>query len=492
MTPNVALSVIALSLSGLLRLRVGKTAAILEIALAIFPVVIGVANLYEIVTGRETQIIGFAFSHRASEWDLPSPFGRSAPNSAGVLIILGVAAILSHVKRYPWIGQVLTTLSLLVAALAIIGYLYNAPRLYIMKISNYAMAPQTAVAFAALSLGFLFVWDKGWTAVLFESDIAGVVSRRLLFTMLLFVPLLGYIRLHMQVLEYVSTEVGTGLIVIAILIVFTLTILQSASVIRILDENQKVAAERLRQTEKLAAAGRLAAVLAHEVNNPLEAVTNIVYLLSQRTGLQPDERHLIAMAEHELARIAQITRRTLAFYRESSAPVPTDLSQLIREAVEVYESKFSARGITLRLDLREVPLVTVYPGEIQQVLSNLILNAIDACGSGGVVAIRDRSTRDWTSGQEAVSITVADSGPGITSSNQALIFQPFFTTKGNQGSGLGLWVSLGLVLKHQGRIRFCTCTGERNHGASFSILLPLQNEIEVVPPATQVRPHALT
>ncbi len=209
----------------------------------------------------------------------------------------------------------------------------------------------------------------------------------------------------------------------------------------------RLAEQALRRAEKLAAAGRLAATVAHEVNNPLEALVNAIYLAQQATDIQEAAGHL-HLADSELRRITHIVRQTLGFYRESTLPQPTGLLRLVSEVLELYRSRSLSRGVTLQTRGQTVDevFVTVIAGEIKQVLANLIANAIDATPAGGIVETSVARCED------CVEIVVSDTGSGISEANRKHLFEPFFTTKADVGTGLGLWVSKGIVEKHGGAI----------------------------------------
>jgi PAS domain S-box-containing protein len=229
----------------------------------------------------------------------------------------------------------------------------------------------------------------------------------------------------------------------------------------------RLAEQALRRAEKLAAAGRLAATVAHEVNNPLEALVNFIYLAQHSKGLEEAAGHL-RLADSELRRITHIVRQTLGFYRESTLPQSTAVLQLVSEVLDLYRSRSTSRGVTLRTSTQTADevFVTVIAGEIKQVLANLIANAIDATPSGGIVETSVLCFED------AVEIVVSDTGCGISEANRKHLFEPFFTTKADVGTGLGLWVSKGIVEKHKGVI-LLDHAGEK--GTTFRVRLPNRN-----------------
>lgn len=229
------------------------------------------------------------------------------------------------------------------------------------------------------------------------------------------------------------------------------------------------AEDTLRKAERLATAGRLAATVAHEVNNPLEAVTNLIYLCQQDRNAPQSVRENLAIAESELSRVAHIVRQTLGFYRETTAPELTDISRLVRDLVELYERRFSVKRVELRTDLDDSLVANVVAGAIRQVVANLISNAMDACAAGDSVTVSARCLPD------NIHIKVADTGHGIAKEHRHRLFEPFFTTKRDVGTGLGLWVSKGIIEKHRGTLSVETSTDRDNHGTVVTIALPLQS-----------------
>jgi PAS domain S-box-containing protein len=240
--------------------------------------------------------------------------------------------------------------------------------------------------------------------------------------------------------------------------------------------DRKNAEDTLRKTEKLAATGRLAATIAHEINNPLEAVTNLLYLM--RTDPQNQEKYL-QMADQELKRVAHLTKQTLGFYRETSHPIQTKLSLLLEEVLAIYSARLAHRRIVVESEIDSDCEVVAYPGELRQVFSNLVSNAADAMADGGRLQVRLRYVSDQQSGREGVKVTVADNGCGMEPQVMRHIYEPFFTTKEDIGTGLGLWVTKGIVEKHQGRLRVRSSTGMSQHGTVFALFLPLKQTGEV-------------
>lgn len=230
------------------------------------------------------------------------------------------------------------------------------------------------------------------------------------------------------------------------------------------------AQEALRRSEKLAVTGRLAASIAHEINNPLEAVTNLLYLMRD-CGDGDQAKGYLEAADQELARVAEITRHTLRFYREPSHPVDTQVETVLRSVLVLYHSRMMAAGVepTVEILARDAT-VLASPGELRQVIANIVGNAIDAMRHGGRLRLRLR-VDSGRAGQQ-VRLTIGDTGSGIPQELLPTIFEPFVTTKGETGTGLGLWVT-GEILRRNGwTMQVRTRTGARGSGTVFSLVMP--------------------
>lgn len=221
--------------------------------------------------------------------------------------------------------------------------------------------------------------------------------------------------------------------------------------------DRKLAEEMLRRTEKLAATGRLAASIAHEINNPLEAVTNLLYLL-QRQDLQEEAHRYADMAQQELARVSQITQQTLRFYRQSSRPVAVRPGELLDSVLNLHRGRISGASIEVVRRYRGDIQLVAMSGELRQVFANIIGNALDAMPKGGRLLVSVRQSSDWKQSEAdpeapGVRIVIADTGSGMSPGVRRRIFEAFFTTKETTGTGLGLWISSGIIAKHKGTIR---------------------------------------
>jgi PAS domain S-box-containing protein len=235
---------------------------------------------------------------------------------------------------------------------------------------------------------------------------------------------------------------------------------------------QRKAEQALVQSEKLAAVGRLASSIAHEINNPLEAVTNLLYLAAITDDIL-DVRKYLHLAEVELRRVAGITSQTLRFHKQASSPQAITGQSLFASVLTIFQGKFANASIEVLERHRAVEPVRCFEGEIRQVLSNLVSNSLDAMSShGGRLSLRTRITTNWTTGERGVALTVADNGTGISPAVIGKLFHAFYTTKGTTGTGLGLWVSKEIIDRHKGTLRLRTTQKPGMSGTVFVVFLP--------------------
>jgi len=239
-----------------------------------------------------------------------------------------------------------------------------------------------------------------------------------------------------------------------------------AGIIALDASERKRSEEALRRSEKLAVTGRLAASIAHEINNPLEAITNLLFLLRNFDGVPEAARQYVSMAEYEVRRIAEITQQTLRFYRQPTQPAQATLSELLDSVLGLYHGRIHSLDIRVERDYDAELTLFCFAGEIRQVFANLIGNAIDASNAGGRLLVRARRSRDWKNpAQSGIRFAVADTGAGMDAEIREHIFEAFFTTKEVTGTGLGLWVSQEIVLKHHGTIRVRSRASAADNGA---------------------------
>ena len=234
--------------------------------------------------------------------------------------------------------------------------------------------------------------------------------------------------------------------------------------------DRKIQEASLRQSEKLAATGRLAATIAHEINNPLEAVTNLIYLCRTDPTVPPPIRSMLETADDELARVSQIAQQTLGFYRDTTRPGDIDLSAMLHGIVDLFSRKLQFKRLACRTHIQPGLRLYGLQGEIRQVFSNLLVNAIDA-SENSELTIRARGC--VIRRRPGISCLIVDRGTGVQPAVRERLFSPFITSKHSLGTGLGLWVSRGIVEKHGGTILYRTRT-EHPTGTVFRVFLPTE------------------
>jgi PAS domain S-box-containing protein len=243
---------------------------------------------------------------------------------------------------------------------------------------------------------------------------------------------------------------------------------------------QLKAEDALRKTERLAAMGRVAGIIAHEINNPLEAITSAFYLLRDHPSLDEEARYLAKLGEEELRRVGHITRQTLGFYRESRHPVEVSISALLDEILELQSRRMEFNNISLNKEYRSKGTIWGFPVELKQVFLNLIGNAVQAMPSGGTLRLHVFEASFQNRQRPEVCISICDTGTGINPEHARHLFEPFFTTKSTKGTGLGLWISKGIVQKYGGTIRVRSTSLTGRNITCFQVRLP---DVQVAPAA---------
>jgi PAS domain S-box-containing protein len=242
---------------------------------------------------------------------------------------------------------------------------------------------------------------------------------------------------------------------------------------------QRRAEAALIQSEKLAAVGRLASSISHEINNPLEAITNLLYLIALDEHLPEALKVYVHMAQSELSRVSQIATQTLRFHRQAVAPTRVSAAELVDAVVRLYTGRLANSNIRVETQYSTDARILCFENDIRQVLNNLIANAIDAMRTGGRLVIRAHTASLRARGsapQPGIRITVADTGHGMSAAVVARVFEPFFTTKDLNGTGLGLWISAGIVERHQGALRVRSSQQPGHRGTVFTLFLPCEEQ----------------
>ena len=244
--------------------------------------------------------------------------------------------------------------------------------------------------------------------------------------------------------------------------------------------DRKLTEAALQMADKLAAVGRLASSIAHEINNPLEAITNLFYLM-QTTPDRDEWPGFLALAQDELRRVSEIATQTLRFHRQASKPKPVNLAEMFRSVLILYKTRMENEDMTVESRLHGNINPCCYEGDVRQVIHNLVGNAYDAMRRSDIrhLSIRSHGSTSWKTGHRGVRVTVADTGCGMSAATVANLFEPFFTTKGINGTGLGLWVSLGIMQKHHGTLVVRSSQKPGRTGTVFSMFIPDLTSAEV-------------
>jgi len=459
--PNSAASFLCCAASILLQMRNRRLWHYVGLVLAGAVTVFAVLTTYEYAFRAHLGIDRLFMTHRLSDWNLPL-VGRYSVNSAVGFTFAGVALLTLRSKTGKPVSEFFAALVVLVSYLSLIGHMYGASNLY-----DNVMAVHTAVLFGLLGLSLLLAASRQALMGILLSPFAGAIaSRKMVAAVLVLLPALGGIELWAESKAHVSLNFGTALSVVIATTVFTILALRTAAVLNDTDRKRVATEEALLRSRQIEAAGRMAASVAHEINNPLEAVGNIIYLLKNTPLPEEDKERYLEIAEAELNRVAALARRTLGFYKEDAQAAAIDIRTLIDSVLDVYRSKLPPET-TVRKNIPENTFVLGRPGEIRQVLSNLVANAIDALPVQG-------GELQFNASQAAghVTIVIGDNGHGIATENLDRIFEPFFTTKVERGTGLGLWVSKNLIANNGGTVRVSSSQDENNSGTVFQLTFP--------------------
>jgi PAS domain S-box-containing protein len=253
---------------------------------------------------------------------------------------------------------------------------------------------------------------------------------------------------------------------------------------------QLQAEEALRRSEKLAAMGRMAGIVAHEINNPLGSITNVFYLLREHPSLDEEARNYARMAEEELSRVTHITKQTLGFYRESAQIIPVSIPTILDDILELQSSQLTKSKISVDRRYSTDGVVGGFPGELKQVFLNLIGNAIEAMPDGGRLRVHVHESSGAHSQLSGVRVSISDTGAGIRPEDAKRLFEPFFSTKSTKGTGLGLWISKGIMQKYEGTICFRSVCLPGGNITCFSVLIPASSPMQSVLPNAKSKVEA--
>lgn len=465
--PNAALCFVCCGLSLLFQLSRWRLLQLSGLVLAIFVTVFAAATGLEYLLGLDFGIDRLFMAHRLSDWSLPL-VGRFTINSVIGFFLAGISLGTLRRRAGKPLSEVLALLLVLASYFSLIGYLYGASSLY-----DHFMAIHTAVLFGVLGVALACAASRHMLLPIILTPFAGgIASRKMISVIAVLLPAFGFVELSAEEAGYVSLRFGTALSVLAAVTIFTILALRTAAVLNATDRERLETEDALAKSRQVAAAGRMAASVAHEINNPLEAVGNIIYLL-KRNSLPPEMRgKYLDIAEEELSRVALLARRTLGFYKEDSKPTEIDVPEVIDSVLETYSNKLTDK-VVVRKRYCDDARIVAKAGEIRQVLANLVANAIDALpNQGGTLELS--TSRD---GQQVI-IEVRDEGHGIASQDLERVFEPFFTTKRELGTGLGLWVSKGLISKNGGTVQVMSSTRSEDHGTTFRLSFPASGSKE--------------
>jgi signal transduction histidine kinase len=413
----------------------------------------------------------FAASHLFPESFRQLPWRMSFGAGLGVATLSLALLLLDRLRR---ISTTLLSVGIMLSLAAICGFLFRARHLFGPGLID-AMSVQTALSLLALfAAAFAARPMREPMRSLFAPEL-GIEARMELLVGTWALPLLiglavqdGFRR------GWYEPSLALALFAVAVIGLQTLLIWRSDLALTQLIKNKQRMEEVLRKNEKLAVAGRLAASISHEINNPLESISNLLYLI--RTSDSSAEQHTYAdMAIEELRRVTQITTQTLSFYRENTAPILSDVNPILESSVQLLRGKISSMGIDVVEEYYPpLPAIICSAGELRQVLVNLISNALDATPRGGRIVVRAALSKAWTrAGKSVLRIAVADSGSGMPPRVLARVFEPFYTTKEKTGNGLGLWVAADLIEKHGGWMKVRSSTVGGHQGTTFQLVLPI-------------------
>lgn len=459
--PNTALFLLVSGISILLQSSKYRFIQWLGSVLSVPVFIFALATFIERTTNADFGIDKLFMGHSLSDWKGIAYPGRYSITTSINFMLAGLCLATLRLPRRRVAPDYFAAAIATICYFGIIGFIYKADILY-----GRVTSLVTVTLFVILAIAMVCSSRTLQFAQFISSDLAGgIVARRVLLSILVLLPLLGWVEVKTRRAGLLDLEMGIASLVVAAATIFTILVLRTALEVDDLDKRRSQAEAGLIQTEKLAAAGRMAATIAHEINNPLGAVTNLLYVVRNIEMDDKTRDSYLAMAEDELRHLSLISKQTLGFYRESSDPTVVNCGELVQQVVALYRSRCANKGVDLRLDVTQDAIAWCVSGELRQVLVNLVSNSLDACpNSQGL--IRLSASRNG----EVVVLSVSDNGYGVKDEDRERIFEPFFTTKESVGTGLGLWVSKGLMEKNSGSIELIR--GDVPFQTTFRLTLP--------------------
>ncbi len=479
MKPNTAIGLALAALACLFRYRsradtprMWKAHAADAAALA--ATLLGGITLAEVLSSRSFGIDTALLRVAADAYG--DPAGRMSPGTAFCILCSGLALLL--LDRLPRWSVALVVLVTGTSLAGVMGFVFDAGPLFGVPALR-SLAVHTALALLALQLATLALRPEREPvrSLLRQQHFLGGRRRWILpgvtlLPTLLAIPVIVGLRMG-----WFDPPFALALLVVLLTGIQTLILWRDSSELLRLEERRRLAEQALLRSEKLAVVGRLAASISHEINNPLEAVGNLLYLVRTEPSHEEARRYAL-MAEEELSRVSQIATQTLSFYRENRSAITCSASGVVDSAMRLLQAKINASGVRVETQLADGnDRVDCREGELRQVFINLISNALEATPVGGRLRVRTRCSRSWRgAGASGVRIVIADTGCGMPAKVRQRIFEPFFTTKTDVGNGLGLWVARELIEKQGGSIDVWSSTVAGRSGTAFCVFLPCAAE----------------
>src|SRR4051812_15736 len=466
--PNTALLVCLLALSLLsyserpLRLWISRL-----LAAAAFAIAGAIAIQY--VLPIDTGVDRMFMAHRSSDWYVAGPAGRIAlPTSVG-LLCASLAVLLAGAGR-GFAADIFAAGVGSVSYLGLLGYLFGVNHLY-----GRVMSLATVVFLAILTVGCFAVGSERPFAMFVSGPGMGSrLFRRVAVATCLIVPLFGSVALWLWESGQFSPEAALAAFAVATIAMVMPIVLRTARALEKANAESERARDALILSENLAATGRMAAAISHEINNPLAAAINLAYLLETDaagdSSSNSTTRGQLRLLMSELQRVAHITKQTLAFYRGSPERTVVPIAPLVEQVLSSLERDIDEKHVRIERSYDPQLEASVYPVELRQVLLNLLRNAVEAVGDGGRVHIAMAHANKG--GRTGLNIVIEDDGPGLAPEISGKLFEPFTTTKNLKGTGLGLWVTRGIVSRHAGSISLVQ--GSWLPGAAFAVFLPAE------------------